>query len=119
MPIPPYADPAARAGELLRLQIFLEQPGLTADAIRLYAAERLEQVYPLDYHVYRRRWRALPPGEEPGPLLGFLEWYALVSQLQERAAFAELWGETAEGEAAAELRRVLLVDGGETEPQEP
>jgi hypothetical protein len=90
-----YADPAARAGELLRLHLFLDQPDLTLDAVRLYVLDRLDQVYPLDYHVYRRRWHACAPGEEPGPLLGFLEWVGLVSRWAERAEFAELMGEVA------------------------
>ena len=79
--------------------------------MRLYVLDRLDQVYPLDYHVYRRRWHALTPGEEPGPLLGFLEWYGLVSRWAERAGFAELMGERAEGVEVEEWRRVLLVEG--------
>ena len=53
---------AARIGELLRLQIILEQPDLTRFDVRLYLADRLAALYPLDYHVYVRRWRALAPG---------------------------------------------------------
>ena len=79
--------------------------------MRLYVLDRLDQVYPLDYHVYRRRWHALAPGEEPGPRLGFLEWYGLVSRWEERAGLAELMGETAEGAEVEEWRRVLLVEG--------
>jgi hypothetical protein len=79
--------------------------------VRLYVLDRLDQVYPLEYHVYRRRWHACAPGEEPGPLLGFVEWYAVVRQWAERAGFAEVLGETAEGVEVEEWRRVLLVDG--------
>ena len=46
-------------------------------------------------------------GAEPGPLLGFLEWWPLVEALAERTALAEMVGE---GDArVVELRRVLLV----------
>jgi hypothetical protein len=58
MPTTTIDIPAARAGELLRLHIFLDQPDLTVDAIRLYVLDRLDLVYPLDYYVYRRRWVA-------------------------------------------------------------
>ena len=53
---------AARIGELLRLQIILEQPDLTLFDVRLYLADRLAALSPLDYRVYVRRWRALAPG---------------------------------------------------------
>jgi hypothetical protein len=107
MPDSPFHDSALRAGELLRLSLFLDQPDLDLDAVRLYVLDWLDKVYPLDYHVYRRRWHACAPGEEPGPLLGFLEWHALVSKWEEQAEFAELMGETAE---VGELRRMLLVE---------
>jgi hypothetical protein len=91
----PTAHPltAARIGELLRLQIILEQPDLTPFDLRLYLADRLDDLYPLDYLVYVRRWRGLAPGAEPEPLLGFLEWWPLVAELTERAAVAEMIGE--------------------------
>jgi hypothetical protein len=98
---------AARIGELLRLQILLDQPGLTIFDVRLYLADRLADLYPLDYHVYVRRWRALAPGEGPGPLLGFLEWWPLVEELAERATVVEMVGEG--DERVKELRAVLLV----------
>ena len=55
---PDRPDPiqaAARIGELTRLALWLEQPGLTLDDVRRYVAERLERLYPLDFHVYRQR----------------------------------------------------------------
>ena len=66
----PYPDPAARATELLRLHLFLDQPDLTLDAVRLYVLDRLDQVYPLDYLVYRRRWHALRAGGGAGAAAG-------------------------------------------------
>jgi len=72
---------AARIGELLRLQLLLDQPDLTRFDLRLYLADRLADLYPLDYLVYVRRWRGLAAGDEPGPLLGFLEWWPLVEEL--------------------------------------
>ena len=49
----------------------------------------------------------LAPGDEPGPLLGFLEWWPLVEALAERTALAAM---IEEGDArVVELRRVLLV----------
>lgn len=50
---------AARIGELLCLQLLLEQPDLTRFDVGLYLADRLAALYPVDYHVYVRRWRAL------------------------------------------------------------
>ena len=117
----PTAHPltAARIGELLRLQILLEQPDLTLFDIRFYVADRLADLYPLDYLVYVRRWRALPPGAEPGPLLGFLEWWPLVEELAERATLAEMVEEAEEADGRVrELRAVLLVDAGD-EPADP
>lgn len=70
----PHPLTAARIGELLCLHLLLDQPDLTLFDVRLYLADRLANLYPLDYHVYVRRWRGLAPGAEPGPLLGFLEW---------------------------------------------
>lgn len=45
----------ARIGGLLRLQVLLEGLDATLDSLRAYLVERLESIYPLDYHVYRRR----------------------------------------------------------------
>lgn len=53
---PDPAHTAARIGELLRLHLFLDQPDLDLAAVRAYVADRLQRLYPLDYHVYRRRW---------------------------------------------------------------
>ena len=49
----------------------------------------------------------LAPGDEPGPLLGFLEWWPLVEAVAERTAVAGMIGEG--DERVEELRRVLLV----------
>ena len=84
---------AARIGELLRLQLLLDQPDLTRFDLRLYLADRLADLYPLDYHVYVRRWRGLAPGAEPGALLGFLAWWPLVLELVEWAALAGMVAE--------------------------
>ena len=50
----------------------------------------------------------LAPGAEPGPLLGFLEWWPLVEALAERATLAEMI-EAADAQVE-ELRRLLLVN---------
>jgi hypothetical protein len=108
----PAPHPLAAAGivELLCLQLHLDQPNLTLFDVRLYLADRLAALFPLDYHVYVRRWRGLAPGAEPGPLPGFLEWWPLVEELTESTALAEMIGA---GDARVEeLRRVLLVGEG-------
>ena len=97
---------AARIGELTRLALWLEQPGLSLDDVRRYVAERLERLYPLDFHVYRNRWQALEAEGRPGPLLGFLEWWPLAQELAEWAAVARMLGEVDERVDA--LKRVLL-----------
>lgn len=102
---------ATRITELLRLQLLLDQPDLTLFDVRLYLADRLADLYPLDYLVYVRRWRGLAPGEEPGPLLGFLEWWPLVEELAERTTLAEMV-EEADGRVG-ELRALLLVGEGD------
>ena len=107
---PDRPDPilaAARIGELTRLALWLEQPGLTLDDVRHYVAERLERLYPLDFHIYRQRWQALDDDARPGPLLAFLEWWPLAQELAERAAVAEMVGEV-DGRIDG-LRRVLLA----------
>ena len=107
---PDRPDPqatAARIGELTRLALWLEQPGLTVDDVRRYVAERLERLYPLDYHVYRQRRQALEADARPGPLLGFLNCWPLAQELAERATVAGMLGE--EDERVGELRRVLLA----------
>ena len=102
---------AARIGELTRLALWLEQPGLSLDDVRCYVAERLERLYPLDFHIYRQRWQALEDGGRPGPLPTFLEWWPLAQELAERAAVAGMLGE--EDGRVGELRRVLLAERGE------
>ena len=98
---------AARIGELTRLALWLEQPGLTLDDVRRYVAERLERLYPLDFHIYRNRWQALDVDIRPGPLLAFLDWWPLAQELTERATVAGMLGEADERVDA--LRRVLLA----------
>ena len=71
-------------------QCGLDPPDPDLDALRLYVADRLADLYPRDYHVYMRRWRTLAPGDEPGPLLGFREWWRLVQELEERTALAAM-----------------------------
>lgn len=46
---------AARIGELLSLHLWLDQPDLDLAAVRSYVADRLERLYPIDYHVYCQR----------------------------------------------------------------
>jgi hypothetical protein len=65
-------------------QCGLDPPDPDLDALRLYVADRLADLYSRDYHVYMRRWRTLAPGDEPGPRLGFREWWGLVQELEER-----------------------------------
>ncbi len=108
---PDRPDPilaAARIGELTRLALWLEQPGLTLDDVRRYVAERLERLYPVAYHIYRQRWQVLEDGARPGPLLSFLAWWPLAQELAERATVAGLLGEE-DGRVGA-LRGVLLVE---------
>ena len=107
---PDRPDPilaAARIGELTRLAVWLEQPELTADDVRQYVAERLERLYPLDFHVYRQRWHALEADSRPGPLLSFLDWWPLAQELAERVVVAGMLGE--EDERVATLQSVLLA----------
>ena len=105
---PDRPDPilaAARIGELTRLALWLEQPRLSLDDVRHYVAERLERLYPIDFHIYRQRWQALEADSRPGPLLSFLEWWPLAQELAERAAVAGMLGEV-DGRIDG-LRRVL------------
>jgi len=108
---PDRPDPViagARIGELTRLALWLEQPDLTLDDVRQYVAERLERLYPLDFHVYRNRWQTLDADVLPGPLLSFLDWWPLAQELAERAAVAGMLGEADERVDA--LRQVLLAE---------
>ena len=111
MPTTDPAHTAARIGELLRLHLFLDQPDLDLAAVRAYIADRLQRLYSLDYHVYRRRWHDRGERLAPGPLLTFLEWWPLVQELEERATVAAIVGEV-DGRVG-ELRRVLLVEDGD------
>lgn len=104
----PTADlAAARIGELLRLRLFSRPADLDLDAVRSYVAERLERLYPLDCHVYRRRWHDLGAHQAPGALLSFLTWWPLVQELEERMTVVAMVGEA--DPRVVELRRVLLV----------
>lgn len=111
-------DPAlsileARIGELLRLQALLEDPDATLNGRRSYLVERLAALYPLNYHVYRRRWEQLAAGEAPGdanwPRLNYLEWRRAVDALAEEARLAKMMGE--EGSAWAREWRAMLMVG--------
>ena len=107
MPTDPLAPYAARIGELLRLETWLDQPGLTVDIIRAHVAGRIEALYPLDYHVYRNRWQKAGDGA-PGPLLSFLEWYPLFTELTELGEAAAIL-ETEESGKIGEIRKLLLL----------
>lgn len=102
----------ARIGELLRLQVLLDGPSLSHDEIRAYVAERLETLYPLDYHVYRRRWEQLASGAVPGdaswPRLNYLEWRQAMDALGEEMRLAEMLG-AGESAKAAEWRSLLMA----------
>lgn len=102
----------ARIGELLRLQVLLEGPSLSHDEIRTYVAERLEALYPLDYHVYRKRWEQLASGAVGGdanwPRLNYLEWRQAMDALAEEMQLAEMLGEE-ESSKAAEWRSLLMA----------
>lgn len=107
MPTDPLAPYAARIGELLRLQLWLDQLGLTVEAIRAHVSGRIDALYPLDYRVYRNRWRKAGDSA-PGPLLSFLEWYPLFTELTELAEAAAIL-ETEESGRMKEIRGLLLA----------
>jgi hypothetical protein len=103
----------ARYGELLRLLFLLDDPSFTIERLRAYIAERTEEVYPHEYHVYRRRWEQLAIGNTQGsahwPKLEYLEWRRVVDALSEELRFADLLdeGDTAQ---AREYRAMLMLD---------
>jgi hypothetical protein len=103
----------ARYGELLRLQFMLDDPTFDMDRLRAYLAERTEEVYPPEYHLYRRRWERLAAGRTEGsaqwPKLEYMEWRRVVDALGEELRLAELLdeGDTAQ---AREYRAVLMLD---------
>ena len=78
-------------------------------------AERLEALYPLDYHIYRTRWEQLASGAVPGdaswPRLNYLEWRQAVDALAEEARLAEILGEGLSRKA--QNWRSLLMAGPE------
>lgn len=102
----------ARIGELLRLQVLLDGPRFAVGEIRDYIAERLEAIYPLDYHVYRRRWEQLASGAVSGdanwPRLNYLEWRQALDALAEEMRLAEMLGE-GESSKAVEWRSLLMA----------
>lgn len=102
----------ARIGELLRLQLLLDGPSLSLDKIRTYVGERLQVLYPLDYHVYRRRWEQLASGvrrdDANWPKLNYLEWRQAVDALVEGVRLAEIMAE-AESLKVREWRSMLMV----------
>jgi hypothetical protein len=110
---PNLAIADARYGELLRLQFLLDDPNFTIEKLREYVAERTEEVYPHEYHVYRRRWERLAIGSAQGsahwPKLEYLEWRRVVDALSEELSLSDLLdeGETAQ---AREYRAMLMLD---------
>lgn len=118
MPDPFLAIADARYGELLRLQFMLDDPSFTLDKLRDYIVERTEEVYPQEYHVYRRRWERLATGNTQGsaqwPKLEYLEWRRIVDALTEELGLSDLLDE-AESTQAKEWRAMLMLD---QEPQD-
>ena len=103
----------ARYGELLRLQFLLDDPNFTLEKLRDYVAERTEEVYPHEYHVYRQRWQQLATGHTQGsaqwPKLEYLEWRRVVDALSEELRLLELTEEE-ESTQAKEWRAMLMLD---------
>jgi hypothetical protein len=108
----------ARYGELLRLQFMLDDPGFTIDKLHDYIAERTEEVYPQEYHTYRRRWEQLATGKTQGsahwPKLEYLEWRRIVDALTNELSLSDLL-EEGESAQAREWRAMLMLDH---EPQD-
>lgn len=108
-----FAVADARYGELLRLQFLLDDPSFTLDKLRDYVAERTEEVYPHEYHIYRQRWQQLATGHTQGsaqwPKLEYLEWRRVVDALGEELRLLELTGED-ESTQAREWRAMLMLD---------
>lgn len=102
----------ARIGELIRLQTLLEGPGLSLDESRTYVAEQLEVLYPLEFHVYRRRWEQLATGAvarcSNWPRLNCLKWRHAVSALAEEIRLAEILDE-GESRRASKWRSLLMT----------
>jgi hypothetical protein len=109
---PTLAIADARYGELLRLQFMLDDPNFTLERLREYIQERTEEVYPQEYHIYRRRWAQLAEGNALGsaswPKLEYLEWRSAVDTLAEELRLSDLLGE-AETARAQELRAMLML----------
>ena len=113
-----FAIADARYGELLRLQFMLDDPSFTLERLREYIAERTEEVYPQEYHVYRRRWEQLATGNTQGsahwPKLEYMEWRRIVDALTDELRLSDLLSE-AESAQAREWRAMLMLD---PEPQD-
>jgi hypothetical protein len=112
----------ARYGELLRLQFLLDDPNFTLDKLRDYIAEHAEEIYPHEYHVYRRRWQQLATGHTPGsaqwPKLAYLEWRRIVDALSEELRLLELTQEP-DSAQAKEWRAMLMLDPTPEDGPEP
>ncbi len=110
---PSFATADARYGELLRLQFMLDDPSFTLDKLRDYIAQRAEQIYPQEYHIYRRRWEQLATGNTQGsahwPKLEYLEWRRIVDALTEELHLSDLLDEE-ESTQAKEWRAMLMLD---------
>lgn len=91
--------------------MLLDDPDATLNGLRSYLVERLEALYPLGYHVYRRRWER-PAGGMPGdanwPRLNYLEWCHAVDALAEEVQLAEMM-EQGESARASEWRAMLMI----------
>ena len=115
---PSLAIADARYGELLRLQFMLDDPGFTLDKLRDYITERTEEIYPQEYHVYRRRWERLATGSTPGsaqwPKLEYMEWRRIVDALADELRLSDLLDEE-ESTQAKEWRAMLMLDPGPTD----
>lgn len=108
-----FAIADARYGELLRLRFLLDNPNFTLEKLHDYVVERTEEIYPHEYHVYRRRWEQLATGHTQGsanwPKLEYLEWRRIVDALSEELRLMELTGEE-ESAQAREWRAMLMLD---------
>ena len=108
-----FAIADARYGELLRLRFLLDDPNFTLEKLHDYIVERTEEIYPHEYHVYRRRWAQLAAGHTQGsanwPKLEYLEWRRVGDALSEELRLLELTGEE-ESAQAKEWCAMLMLD---------
>jgi hypothetical protein len=117
---PPAVVPGTVEG---RRDVLLKRACICLDAItlerlRAYIAERTEEVYPQEYHVYRRRWEQLATGNTQGsahwPKLEYMEWRRIVDALTDELRLSDLLSE-GESAQAREWRAMLMLD---PEPQD-